>query len=165
MYYIIGDIHGDLVRLMRLMKKVLSDFDTEGDVMIFLGDYIDRGPYSFEVVDYLVGLSRRMNIIFLKGNHEDMMERYIRGEGDETVYLCNGGESTIRSYKRHMGSFIFPEEHKRFFDELRLYYETDEFVTVHADSIRKRGIEGPEGGRPAVDQGRLFTADKRWEKR
>jgi serine/threonine protein phosphatase 1 len=165
MYYIIGDIHGDLIRLMHLMEKVLREFDTENDVMIFLGDYIDRGLYSFEVVDYLINLSARIHVVFLKGNHEDMMERYIRGEGDETVYLCNGGESTIKSYRRHMGSFIFPEEHRRFFQGLLLYYETDDFIAVHAGLNPDKAEIGEQKDRDLLwIRDAFFRADKRWKK-
>ncbi|MGB6379475.1 MAG: metallophosphoesterase, partial [Syntrophobacteria bacterium] len=69
--FAIGDIHGCYDRLKTLMEKI--PIDCSRDALVFIGDYIDRGPHSFEVVDYLIQLKSRVpEIIFLKGNHEDM---------------------------------------------------------------------------------------------
>ncbi|HWT80645.1 MAG TPA: metallophosphoesterase family protein, partial [Candidatus Methylomirabilis sp.] len=65
--YVIGDIHGCLLPLQRLLAKISPQ---PGDEVIFIGDYIDRGPESREVVEHLLGLSYRC--VFLMGNHEKM---------------------------------------------------------------------------------------------
>ena len=83
--YAIGDIHGCYDQLLALMKVIPINF--KRDTLVFMGDYIDRGTQSVEVVDYLIELKKRVpGIIFLKGNHEDMLEKYLDGT-DRFTYL------------------------------------------------------------------------------
>ena len=83
--FAIGDIHGCYDQLLALMVKIPINF--KRDTLVFMGDYIDRGPQSVEVVDYLIKLEKRVpGIIFLKGNHEDMLEKYLDGT-DRFTYL------------------------------------------------------------------------------
>jgi len=132
MYYIIGDIHGNLKALIGLFRKIMKDFDVVHDTMIFLGDYIDRGNFSFETIEFLIKISKNINVIFIKGNHEDMFQNYINSGYSGKIFLYNGGEKTIESYKRNIGSVTLPESHKFFFDSLVLLYESDDFIAVHA---------------------------------
>ena len=131
--FAIGDIHGSIDRLQDLMQKIPIDF--ANDTLLFIGDYIDRGPGSVEVVEYLMDLKKRVpEIILLKGNHEDMLEKYLDGT-DRFTYLLNGGQNTLDSYlsKTHRSdSFPIPAEHIDFFKSLRLYYETEAYIFVHA---------------------------------
>ncbi len=131
--FAIGDIHGSFDQLQDLMQKIPIDFAT--DTLIFIGDYIDRGPGSVEVVDYLLDLKKRVpEIIFLKGNHEDMLEKYLDGT-DRFTYLLNGGQNTLDSYLSQTdrtGGYPIPTEHLEFFRSLRLYYETEAYIFVHA---------------------------------
>ncbi len=131
--FAIGDIHGCYDRLKKLMDKIPIDFSC--DTLVFIGDYIDRGPYSVEVVDYLMQLRNRVpDIVFLKGNHEDMLDKFINGV-DRFTYLLNGGQQTLDSYltKPVQSDFYpIPPDHMEFFKSLRLYYETEEFIFVHA---------------------------------
>ena len=76
--FAIGDIHGCYDRLKTLMGKIPIDYSR--DTLVFIGDYIDRGPHPFEVVDYLIKLKNRFpDVIFLKGNHEDMLDKFLNG--------------------------------------------------------------------------------------
>ena len=85
--FAIGDIHGCYDQLLALMKKIPIDF--KRDTLVFMGDYIDRGAKSVEVIDFLVKLKKRVpGIIFLKGNHEDMLEKYLDGT-DRFTYLLD----------------------------------------------------------------------------
>ena len=131
--FAIGDIHGSYDRLKTLMDKIPIDFSR--DTLVFIGDYIDRGPHSVEVVDYLMQLKNRVpGVIFLKGNHEDMLDKFINGD-DRFTYLLNGGQQTLDSYltKPVQSDFYpIPPDHMDFFKSLRLYYETEEFIFVHA---------------------------------
>ena len=99
-YYIIGDIHGSLSNLQNLCKKI-EDVINDDDVIIFIGDYIDRGPHSFEVIEYLISLAKSRTSIFLRGNHEDMLLDYLDGRDSSNIYLVNGGRETIKSYKKN----------------------------------------------------------------
>ena len=131
--FAIGDIHGSFDRLQALMQKIPIDFAR--DTLVFIGDYIDRGPASVEVVDYLIDLNKRVpGIIFLKGNHEDMLEKYLEGT-DRFTYMLNGGQNTLDSYlSRNLQSELYPipADHMAFFKSLRLYYETEAYIFVHA---------------------------------
>ena len=70
--FAIGDIHGCL-RSLRLLDSALRFGGRPGDTLVTLGDYVDRGPASRGVVDYLIGLGTRCRLIALRGNHEVMM--------------------------------------------------------------------------------------------
>jgi len=122
--YVVGDIHGCLEPLRRLLGKVSPGPEDE---VVFVGDYIDRGPCSREVVDYL--LSRPYRCIFLLGNHERMLLSFLSGE-DEDLYLANGGQETLRSYGGDPEDI--PASHLTFFQTLRPTYETSDYLFVHA---------------------------------
>ena len=122
--YIIGDIHGCLEPLQRLMERVSPASEDE---VVFVGDYIDRGPNSREVVDYLLHCPHRC--VFLMGNHERMLLNYLGGE-DEDLYLENGGQETLRSYGGD--SQAIPASHLAFFQNLRPMHETADYLVVHA---------------------------------
>ena len=135
--YVVGDIHGCYDKLIALMDKINIDLDSEK--LVFLGDYIDRGPDSYEVVDYLINLKKKYpDIVFIKGNHEEMLEKYI-SETDRFTYLINGGQQTLESYSRYYkptDDSLIPDEHFKFFESLVLYQETDHYIFVHA-GLRK----------------------------
>lgn len=131
MHYFIGDIHGHFKSLFNLYSSLKSEMDNR-DTIVFLGDYIDRGPQSYEVVEFLIQLSKRDDAVFLKGNHEGMLLDYLKGKDPHGIFILNGGEATVRSYSRHDGRFSVPDRHMEFFTDLRLYYEGDDFIAVHA---------------------------------
>jgi serine/threonine protein phosphatase 1 len=130
--FAIGDIHGSADKLIALAEKLAIDF--ENDTLVFVGDYIDRGPASFEVVEYLLHLKKRCrNVVCLKGNHEDMFLNYIDGP-DKLTYMMNGGKDTLESYLRKSSGnqTPIPPEHIAFFRSLLPYYETEDYIFVHA---------------------------------
>jgi serine/threonine protein phosphatase 1 len=134
--YVIGDIHGCLEKLKDLMSKI--DIDRQNDTLIFIGDYIDRGRFSKEVVDYILQLqSKYKNLVCLLGNHENMFLRYLEGV-DEGMYLANGGINTLHSYEISLYDDIekrkskVPADHQTFFKSLLPYYETKDYIFVHA---------------------------------
>jgi serine/threonine protein phosphatase 1 len=133
--YAIGDIHGHLDSLERLMEKIKPDL--EKDQLVFMGDYIDRGPHSKGVVDYVLRLRNTApphNVVCLKGNHEAMFLNFLQGE-DMELFLFNGGLSTIKDYWgrrwKDLEKLVLPPDHDKFFRELKLYYETPDYIFVH----------------------------------
>jgi len=123
-----GDVHGCLRELQALVEKVPCGPD---DLLVFLGDYIDRGPDSRGVIDFLLDLEGRFPLtVFLKGNHEAMFMDYLAGR-DRVNFLFNGGGKTLQSYQKGEELDI-PPEHLAFLNRLPLYYETANFVFVHA---------------------------------
>ncbi|RJR40726.1 MAG: serine/threonine protein phosphatase [Deltaproteobacteria bacterium] len=133
--YAIGDIHGCLGHLEQLLDEVQPDL--EKDLLLFVGDYIDRGPDSRGVVDYVLRLRQtypRGHIICLKGNHEAMFLDFLQGR-DRERFLFNGGLRTLRDYWGanwdRLPRLLLPPEHEEFYQELQLYYETPDYIFVH----------------------------------
>ncbi len=130
--FAIGDIHGCLSHLERLMEEIRPLLDPQEDTLVFLGDYIDRGPDPKGVVDLILQIKKEVrHVVCLKGNHEDMFLDWVLNGRNYDLYLYNGGGSTIRSYSQDR-EFHLPAEHLDFFTSLRLYYETDKYIFVHA---------------------------------
>jgi len=101
------------------------------DQVVFLGDYIDRGPDSRGVIDYLLNFHERWpQTVFLKGNHEAMLLDFLAGH-ERLRYLLSGGETTLCSY-REKEQLTIPPIHLQFLHDLRLYFETEHHLFVHA---------------------------------
>jgi len=130
--FAVGDIHGCFNKLVSLMEII--DIDLKKDTLLFIGDYIDRGPDSKEVVDYLIDLGRRESrVVFLRGNHEFMLDNYL-SRTDMLSFMYNGGQATLDSYARSINpsaSNLIPTAHLDFFSNLRPCYETDNYIFVH----------------------------------
>lgn len=141
----VGDIHGCLGQLAELIDRVAP---TDRDQVVFLGDYVDRGPDSAGVIDYLINFSSSFPAtVFLRGNHEQMFADYLEGR-DPTAFLLNGGLKTLASY-HNRGQWPVPAAHRSFLDRLRSYYETPEHIFVHA---------GLRPGIPLAEQDELDLA-------
>jgi len=129
--WIIGDIHGCSDELQDLLREIPA-----ADPLIFLGDYIDRGPGSAAVIDLAIREARRSR--FLLGNHESMMLNYfLNPDSDEAkswLHPLNGGQTTLRSYGlTPMSDYQdIPQVHRDFLEALVLYVEEDDFIAVHA---------------------------------
>ncbi|MDD5558708.1 metallophosphoesterase family protein [Candidatus Methylomirabilis sp.] len=123
MIYVIGDIHGCLEPLRRLIAQLRL---SEADELVFLGDYVDRGPDSKGVIDYLLTLRGRYT--FLMGNHERMFLDFLQGK-ERALFLYNGGIATVESYG---GLSRIPAAHLAFLERLRPYHETQDYLFVHA---------------------------------
>lgn len=123
MIYAIGDIHGCLESLHRLLAQIHL---SEADEVVFLGDYVDRGPDVKGVIEYLLTLRGRY--VFLMGNHERMFLDFLQGK-QRPLFLHNGGTATIESYG---GLRRIPATHMAFLDRLKLYHETQDYLFVHA---------------------------------
>ena len=134
----VGDIHGDIQRLRELWKKI--DFDDTRDLLVFLGDYIDRGPKPLDVLTFVQRLTERYeNVYALLGNHEAMMLHYLTQNGrdgfDPTdIWLSNGGGTTyhqLRTMREEPAEQLI-----QFVKSLPLYfrtlYEEQRILFVHA---------------------------------
>ena len=145
----IGDIHGCLDQLNALMDQVVP---TVSDQVVFLGDYVDRGPASAGVIDYLLEFRATFPAtVFLRGNHEQMFTDYLKGH-DPTVFLMNGGLKTLSSYQ-DSGQWPIPSSHRTFLEELSNCYETEDFIFVHA------------GLRPGIPLSKQDNSDLLWIRR
>lgn len=140
----IGDIHGCLHPLRSLLEeKVLP---TPDDTLVFLGDYIDRGPHSKGVLDYLIGLQQEgYATVFLRGNHEQTLLDALDAEKNLKKGLFSkpknqlfitwldgfGGQQTLDSYGLQ-DLKNFPKDHEDWLRSLLFYHKTDNYYFVHA---------------------------------
>lgn len=137
----ISDIHGCLKSLETLLEVIQP---TPDDLIVTLGDYVDRGPDSKGVIDRLLDLQETHNLIHLMGNHEIQMIRALEAEHHLQRFLSGmcGGQDTLDSYG---GSFDdIPQEHWDFIRSAELYHELDQHILVHA---------GLEASLPVSEQG------------
>ncbi len=111
----IGDIHGCRIALDRLLEAIQPDPE---DVVVTLGDYIDRGLDSRGVIERLIELAGQTRLIGILGNHEEMMLSVIRGGAPHHDWVRYGGVETLESYGFDGDLDFLPEEHHDFFDSL-----------------------------------------------
>ncbi|AEX85510.1 metallophosphoesterase [Marinitoga sp. 1135] len=125
MIWAISDIHGMYDNLIKVLNQI-----PENDKIIFLGDYVDRGPGSRQVLDLLFKLKNRA--VFLKGNHEDMMLDYFENTGKykEGAWFRNGAQATLDSFNNDI-----EEKYLDFIRNLKLYHiekiGTQKYLFVH----------------------------------
>lgn len=129
--FAIGDIHGCSAALMRLDQELKF---SKNDLVITLGDYVDRGPDSRGVIEHLITLSRRCQLVPLRGNHEIMMLDARQHRQAEIHWLHCGGDSTMQSYAARSIQDI-PHHHWQFLENTLPYYETETDFFVHANSL------------------------------
>ena len=137
--YAIGDVHGCAAELESLIATLTIDRDT---LVVFLGDYVDRGTDSRRAIDLVIQLRKRCEVIALMGNHEAMFLDFL--ERPESVgaglFILNGGSTTLANYAGPGGSFDVPQSHVDFLRGLKLYYETPTHFFVHAGVPLKKKL-------------------------
>ena len=177
--YAVGDIHGRLDLLKTLLKGIVDDSKNDPaqrNVLVFLGDYVDRGADSKGVISHLIDkLPEGFEPVFLKGNHEDLMLDFLVARGEEDLehsgkdWLMNGGEETLQSYGVRVPNSVMgvapdedlriaagelgeraPKEHLSFLNKLRHYHAEGDFLFVHA------------GLKPGVSLERQSENDMMW---
>ena len=131
--YTIGDIHGCLTKLIELIELCHADAGNRPAKFIFLGDYIDRGPVSRGVVEFLMSLQqdRPDDVICLMGNHEDMLLAAVDAPDWEESWLRNGGLQTLQSYGKTTVSNI-PQDHINWIRDLPKSHDDGQRFFVHA---------------------------------
>lgn len=161
--YAVGDIHGraDLLEpLLALIEADIAQTGAHEPVVVFLGDYVDRGPNSREVIDLLLsGRPQGAECIFLKGNHEAAMMDFVLGRPGARAWLSHGGLDTLVSYgveppflgaddeqvqaARRALLEAIPLAHHRFLGGLRDFFCAGPYLFAHA---------GMDPAKPLVDQ-------------
>jgi serine/threonine protein phosphatase 1 len=143
--YAIGDVHGCLDRLAAVHEQIAEDLATrpiDASVLVHLGDYVDRGLDSAQVVDWLSGGAPvpADRIVNLMGNHEDMMLQALPGTNKEanSTWLSNGGADSLLSWEISRKvppaewAGLIPEEHQAFLRELEISFRLGGYFFVHA---------------------------------
>ncbi|MCB9851722.1 MAG: serine/threonine protein phosphatase [Phycisphaerales bacterium] len=131
----IGDIHGCFDALMTLVDKIPI---ADSDMIVTLGDYVDRGPRSRDVIDWLIARHAAGTLVPLRGNHEIMMLEAADDPKEALPdWLMSGGDATLKSYANGKGKVTqrdIPSTHWEFILETcRDYYESDTHLFVHAN--------------------------------
>lgn len=164
--YAIGDVHGRYELLNMLIEQIEADTKELPDgtevTIVFLGDYIDRGLQSNQVIDLLSGdRLKDFNCVYLLGNHEDALlrfwndpsfgEKWARFGGGETLLSYGlmppsasmGARTTRESWQRVWTDFrrVFPKQHLDFISDLKHYYQAGDYVFVHAGLRPGRTLE------------------------
>lgn len=166
--YAIGDIHGRLDLLKRVQSLIEADCGDDtgrGRLEIYLGDLIDRGAESAQVIDNVMARVASGRAICLRGNHEVAFLRFLAGDLHYDTVSDYGAEATLRSYDvplallrqtdrpdeiREAARAAVPPSHLRFLEGLPLYHTVGSYLFVHA---------GVRPGRPLADQ---VEADLIW---
>lgn len=153
---IVGDIHGCYTQFRQLLEKV--DFEEEKDRLVSLGDLMDRGEMSYEVLMYVRGLKERMKerCVLLMGNHEWMA---IHGRLDpllRRMWYDNGGKATVDSFEQHGDRLANYTAWMR--RNMVLYYKGEGFQCVHAGIVEEEPEKNTEAtllwARSAVEENR-----------
>lgn len=151
--YAVGDVHGEVGALTRLLMVVRDDdaarAPVERRVLIFLGDYVDRGLGSRQVIDLLLGRpAPGFESVFLRGNHDAWLLAFLEDVGAGPEWLEAGGQATLLSYGvpmppgtrsaerlegvREEFARVLPPEHRAFLEGLALSHVEGDYAFVHA---------------------------------
>jgi serine/threonine protein phosphatase 1 len=148
--YAVGDVHGRADLLAELFAAIdadLADNPRARTLQVFLGDYIDRGPASQQVIDLIIARGRAHEMVLLKGNHETFPPHFLKNPSVLGEWRQLGGFETLMSYglkpsmdpddkeRRALAdrfAAALPASHARFFGELRTSFSCGDFFFVHA---------------------------------
>jgi serine/threonine protein phosphatase 1 len=145
--YAIGDVHGRVDLLERAFTKIdghLRQRPCGNPIEVLLGDYVDRGPSSAEVLDLLIWRSKTREMVFLRGNHEAMFLEFLRKPSAYRRWRPLGGLQTLLSYgvtpqpgddESHIAdllSFVLPQNHIQFLQDTRTSFTCGDFFFAHA---------------------------------
>ncbi|MBM3967926.1 MAG: serine/threonine protein phosphatase, partial [Planctomycetes bacterium] len=130
----IGDIHGHADALRRLIDEIQPQME---DTIIPLGDYVNRGPDAYGVIQTLIQLGEQCRVFPILGNHDEMMLDARRDKYALDRFLYDGGDQTLASYTDdawfHGSNLSFvPDEHWEFLNRCMPFYETDQCIFTHA---------------------------------
>lgn len=125
MYYVIADIHGQ----SKLLESAIYYLKTQkASEVIFLGDYVDRGPDSLGVIDKIINLKNDMNVTCLEGNHENMLRNSVYGVSEFTntpeFFYC-------QTFKNECGGHL-EDKYVDFLKSLIKFHTKDSNVFAHA---------------------------------
>jgi len=182
--YAVGDIHGRDDLLIQMHALIRADARFARNLkckVIYLGDYVDRGAHSFDVIETLLyDPMPAFEQVFLKGNHEDMMLNFIAGPPDP-LWTFNGGLATLASYgvigeesfffqpdlaaSRRSLSAALPPAHRDFMRDLRSYHSEGDYLFVHAGIRPGRALDDQDPRDFLWIRGPFLASDANFGKR
>ncbi|ALJ00841.1 metallophosphoesterase family protein [Rufibacter tibetensis] len=153
--YAISDIHGCLKTFRYMVEEVIKLKYI--DRLYLLGDYIDRGPDSKGVLDYIMKLKQTYRVYALCGNHEDMLMKARDNDLYLTSWMFNGGKEALKSFRAESIKDI-KSIYWEFMEDLELYIELDDYLLVHAGF--NFAIPDPTKDRHTLLWAREFEVDR-----
>lgn len=133
---VIGDIHGGLRALHQAFERAKV---TKDDTLIFLGDYVDGWSESPQVIDFLMELDKTNECIFIKGNHDELLLKWLSESRDNLEWYKHGGEATVLAYSSV--SVAHKQVHIDFLKSLRNYYlDEQNRLFIHAGFTNMNGV-------------------------
>ncbi len=163
--YAVGDVHGRVDLLERLLDKIRADAAERAEerkVLVYLGDYVDRGLESRQVIDSLISQSGDgFERVYLKGNHEDAMLRFLDSTDVGSSWMGFGGDATLYAYgvdvfgappegverMDHIQQQLIaniPDDHVAFLEGLELFHQEGDYFFVHAGVRPGLGLGGQD---------------------
>jgi serine/threonine protein phosphatase 1 len=129
--YVIPDIHGRYDLLGEALKDISARSGGEAGSIVTIGDYVDKGPQSREVIDRLLaGVADGWRLVALKGNHDAMMVEALRNPAKMAWWIEKGGDAALASYGGDPAAI--PQSHITWLDQLRLMHVDAHRLYVHA---------------------------------
>lgn len=133
----IGDIHGGQKALEQVLEKAKI---TSEDKLILLGDYVDGWSGSAKVIAFLIELGKTHDCIFIRGNHDELIQEWLETRKAEPQWLNHGGNSTLKAYRELSEKTI--AEHLKFFQNLENYHvDAENRLFLHAGFTNMHGPE------------------------
>lgn len=154
--YVVGDIHGCIEPLRRIMSAIDDDRGRTNPAHygeIYLGDYVDRGPDSAGVLDLLIERAQSRRAVFIKGNHDLMLEEFALGRRNLAEWLPYGGADTLRSYGATPEMVaaaaedlpkLIPQRHVDFIAACDQSFQVEDYFFVHAGVRPGRPLDRQE---------------------
>ena len=128
--FAISDIHGCAETFRKLVVEILR-FSPQ-DTLYLLGDYVNKGPNSKGVLDFIISLNESgHNVIALKGNHESYLLQSLQDPLEETNFLARGGVETLESFGVHRVQDI-PASYLILIENMPLFFFLEKYILVHA---------------------------------
>lgn len=134
----VGDIHGCDAALAAVLEAITP---TPDDQLVFLGDYVDRGPHSRQVIDRLIRLKASLGAVTILGNHEEMMLRAVRGHSPLRWWTMHGGAEALDSYGYTGDLGVVPDAHLAFLEACADTYVTDHHFFTHANYVEDESLD------------------------
>lgn len=134
----IGDVHGCAHALEAVLDAIAPTAD---DRIVFLGDLIDQGKESREVLERIISLQRECQVVLIRGNHEEMLYAAWASEGALRYWENCGGVATLNSYRFGAKLAEIPAAHWALLDTCVPYYETDDFIFTHTNYLADMPME------------------------
>ncbi len=133
---VIGDIHGGLRALHQVLERAAV---TKKDKLIFLGDYVDGWSQSPQVIDFLIEMKKTQEVVCIRGNHDQLLQEWLKDSKDNLQWYKHGGEATVLAYEKV--GLETKKNHVKFLQSLNDYHlDEQNRLFIHAGFTNMNGV-------------------------